>query len=99
MERMVNARLTWYLESTGFFANAQCGFRAGRPTIDHLVSFYTSVRSSFASGQHVFALFFDVEKAYDTAWRHAILEKWRGTAGRGAEPPLHIGGDPTANGS
>ena len=76
-ERMVNKRLVWFLERTGFFSEYQCGFRAGRCTTDHLVSLDTAVRRSFASKQHTIAVFFDIEKAYDTAWRYAILRKLR----------------------
>ena len=83
MERMVNERLVWFLESTGFFDSAQCGFRRNRCTTDHLISLDTAVRRSFASKQHTFAVFFDIEKAYDTAWRHAILRKLRSAGVRG----------------
>ena len=83
MEKVVNQRLVWFLEKTGFFDNAQCGFRRNRSTTDHLVSLDTAVRQSFAAKQHTFALFFDIEKAYDTAWRHAILSKLRKAGVRG----------------
>jgi potassium voltage-gated channel Eag-related subfamily H protein 8 len=36
MERMINARLIWFLESNGLLSNIQCGFRQGRSTLDHL---------------------------------------------------------------
>ena len=32
MERMINARLVWFLESNGLLSNIQCGFRQGRST-------------------------------------------------------------------
>ena len=83
MERMVNQRLVWFLENTGFFSSAQCGFRRNRCTTDHLVSLDTAVRQSFASKQHTFAVLSDIEKAYDTAWRHAILRKLRSAEIRG----------------
>ena len=38
---------------------------------------------SFASKQHTFAVLFDIEKAYDTAWRHAILRRLRSAGIRG----------------
>ena len=83
MERMVNQRLVWFFENTGFFSSAKCGFRRNRCTTDHLVSLDTAVRQSFASKQHTFAVLFDIEKAYDTAWRHAILRKLRSAGIRG----------------
>ena len=83
MESMINRRLVWYLESIGFFSSAQCGFRKNRCTTDHLVALDTAVRQSFATKQHTFAVLFDIEKAYDTAWRHAILRKLRNAGIRG----------------
>jgi ribonuclease HI len=83
MERIVNDRLVWFLESNGFFNRAQCGFRRNRCTTDHLISLDTAIRQSFTSKQHTFAIFFDIEKAYDTAWRHAILRKLRNAGIRG----------------
>ena len=75
MERMVNARLVHCLESTDAFANEQCGFRKGRSTTDHLVRFESFVRDAFARDKHVVAIFFDLEKAYDTTWKRGILNR------------------------
>nr|KAG5685621.1 hypothetical protein BaRGS_001502 [Batillaria attramentaria] len=44
MERLVNARLVWVLESEGLLSDLQCGFRQGRSTIDHLVRFESFIR-------------------------------------------------------
>lgn len=73
MERMVNGRLTHYLESNGFISSKQSGFRSQRSTMDHLISLETYIRDGFARGCHVVSVFFDLEKAYDTTWKHGIL--------------------------
>ena len=72
---MVNSRLVHYLETTDAFADEQCGFRKGRSTTDHLVRFETFIREAFAQDKHVVAIFFDLEKAYDTTWKRGILNK------------------------
>ena len=72
MERMVNARLMWCLESEGHLSDVQCGFRKNRSTVDHLVRFESFVREAFIKKEHV-AIFFDLEKAKDTTWKHGIL--------------------------
>lgn len=72
-ERMINNRLVEFLENKKQLSNIQCGFRKNRSAVDHLVRFDTFVRQAFAKGQKVGAVFFDLEKAYDTAWRHGIL--------------------------
>ena len=73
MERMINARLAWFLESNGLLSNIQCGFRQGRSTLDHLVRFETFIRNAFAKKEHAVSIFFNLEKAYDTKWKYGIL--------------------------
>lgn len=75
MERLVNVRLSWFLESRNILTNDQCGFRRNRCTTDHLVTLDTVVRTAFKQRHHVGAVFFDVEGAYDFTWRHGILMK------------------------
>ena len=48
MERMVNKRLMWVLESKGLLASEQCGFRKHRSTADQLVRFDNFIRNAFA---------------------------------------------------
>ena len=47
MERMINARLMWSLESQGLLSEKQCSFRKNRSTLDHLICFETSIRNAF----------------------------------------------------
>jgi ribonuclease HI len=73
MERMVNNRLVYYLERNGFLAETQSGFRSQRSSVDQLVRLESWIREGLVSREHVVTVFFDLEKAYDTAWRHGIL--------------------------
>ena len=73
-ERMVNNRLVWYLESNNLLTELQSGFRKGRSTTDQLVRLESFVREAFVRGEHATAIFFDLEKAYDTTWKHGILQ-------------------------
>ncbi len=73
MERIVNSRLTWYLERNKVFTKFQSGFRKRRSTVDNLVTLESSIRDAFVSRKHLVSIFFDLEKAYDTAWKHGIL--------------------------
>ena len=47
MERMINARIMWSLESQGLLSEKQCGFRKNHSTLDHLVRFETFIRNAF----------------------------------------------------
>ena len=73
MERMVNERLVWVLEYKKLLSKFQCGFRKDHSTLDHLVRFEHFIREAFARKKQVLAVFFDLEKAYDTTWKHGIL--------------------------
>ena len=73
MERMVNRRLVWFIESNNLFTNFQCGFRSQRSTMDHVVRLETSIREAIIQKQRLLAIFFDLEKAYETTWRYGIM--------------------------
>ena len=74
LERMINKRLIWYLESNNLLSWYQSVFRAGRSTNDNLVRLETFIRDAFVKKEHIVAVFFDLEKAYDTTWRYGIMK-------------------------
>ncbi|GFO11825.1 RNA-directed DNA polymerase from mobile element jockey [Plakobranchus ocellatus] len=84
LERMVSDRLVHVLESRNLLSNVQCGFRKDHSTLDHLVRLKTFIKKAFARKKQVLAVFFDLEKAYDTTWRQRIY----------TEPALHLDGQP-----
>ena len=65
---MINERLVWYLERNNIITEFQSGFRHQRSTNDHLVRLET-----FLKKEHLVAVFFDLEKAYDTTWKYGIM--------------------------
>ena len=73
MECMVNRRFVWFIESNNLFTNFQCGFRSRRSSMDHVVILETSIREAIIRKQHLLAIFFDLEKAYETTWRYGIM--------------------------
>ena len=74
LERMINKRLVWYLESNKHITKFQSGFRAERSTNDNLVRLETFICHAFLKREHAVAVFFDLEKAYDTTWQYGILK-------------------------
>ena len=90
VERMVNERLVWYLEKNGLLAKQQCGYRANRSTVDHLIHLETFIRDAFIQNQHLVAVFFDLQKAYDTTWKHGIQQVLHDMGLRG-NLPIFIG--------
>ena len=64
MEHMANKLIT----------NSQCGFRKWRSTINHVVKLETSVKEANIPLKHLTAVFFYLEKAYDTTRRLKIMK-------------------------
>ena len=63
LEKMVNVRLVWYLESENLLTPVQYGFRRERSTTDALLSLESSICGAFASNHHQVTVFFDLKKA------------------------------------
>ena len=76
----------YHLETSKLLSNFQCGFRKNRSTIDHLVRLERFIREAFANKEHLVAIFFDLEKAFDTTWKHGILKDLHGLGLRGHLP-------------
>ena len=74
LERMINDRLIWFLEHNNILTDIQCGFRKRKSTVDHLVRLESFIRDAFLNKQEVVSIFFGLEKAYDTTWKHGILK-------------------------
>ena len=86
MERMINSRLVWFLETNNFLSKYQSGFRRGRTTTDHLIRLESLIRDAFVRGNHVVSIFFDLEKAYDTTWKYGIMKDLHEFGLRGRMP-------------
>lgn len=75
MEGMVNRRLVWLLENNNYFLNRnQAGFRRKHSTIDHLVTLESAILQAFYKKNHLIAVFFDINKAYQMVWKPLIFE-------------------------
>ncbi|GBN93994.1 putative RNA-directed DNA polymerase from transposon X-element [Araneus ventricosus] len=86
LERMINRRLIYYLDTNKSLHPSQSGFRKGRSTIDNLLALETDVRLSFLQRKHLVAIFFDIEKAYDRIWKYGILKDLHDLGLRGNLP-------------
>jgi potassium voltage-gated channel Eag-related subfamily H protein 8 len=86
MERMINDRLVWFLESQKLLADIQCGFRSQKSTLDHLIKLESFIRDAFINQEYAVSIFFDLEKAYDTTWMYGILKDLHDMGLRGNLP-------------
>ena len=64
MEKLVNVRPSWSLESKNIFTTSQCGFQRNRSTVDYLASLDAVIRVAFKERRRVGTVFFDLEGAY-----------------------------------
>ena len=86
LEKMVNVRLMWYFERNGQINTAQCGFGKNKNTADALIQFELDIQAAIARKQHTVAIFFDISKAYDTAWRRGVIQTLHECGLRGHMP-------------
>ena len=63
LERLINKRLVWYLESNDLISPIQSGFRSERSTNDHLIRLETFIRDAFVNREHVVSVFFLLGKS------------------------------------
>ena len=62
------------LEKEDILSKAQLGFRKMRGTEEGHVILQTGILNAFALRQDLYAVFFDLEKAYGTTWMYGILK-------------------------
>lgn len=74
LERILNKRLVWYLETNKILNINQSGFRKSRSTYDNLASIESVIMESFSKNNIVLSVFFDISNAYDRVWRFRIIE-------------------------
>jgi hypothetical protein len=82
-----NRLFVWVVESRNLLSGAQCAFRRHRSAHDHSVNLEYNRNNLFLLRQHLVAVFFDLEKAYDVTWLCGILRTLHRWNIRG-RPPL-----------
>lgn len=73
MERMINDRLSYWVETKGYIESYQSGFRKGRGTMDPVLALEDEIRKAQTNKEAVAAVFLDIEKAYDMLWKEGLL--------------------------
>ena len=88
LERILNKRLMWFLIKNNLIDRNQTGFQILKSTLDNLAAMEKEIHDAIARKQFLIAVFFDLEKAYDTCWRHLILKELHRMGLRGKLPML-----------
>jgi len=88
LEKILNKRLSWYLESNNLLNQSQYGCRRGRSAIMALAELDARIHRATANGSTLYPLFFDLENAFPRVWRHRILNSLHKFGLRGYLPLL-----------
>ena len=73
LERMVNRRLIWRLESDNLLNRNQYGFRPQRDTIDALLQFTESIYKGFKTKSTTIAVAIDFDAAFDSVPPKSVI--------------------------
>ncbi len=77
MERVVQRRISFVAESSGWFRDYQSGFRKERSCIDVVTNIQQQVHSAFAKRQCVVGVQIDIAGAYDSVWHDGMRMRMR----------------------
>jgi ribonuclease HI len=77
MERIINLRLQWYLESENLLVSQQAGFRQCYSTEDQATYLSQEIEDAFQDKKLVLAAWIDLRKAFDKVWKEGLLKKLR----------------------
>ena len=64
-EKIIKARMEWWLENRRAIYEGQSGFRKGRSVLDGVLKLVAKIRTAFLGGGAVAAVFLDIRSAYD----------------------------------
>ena len=65
---MMKDRLVLFIKK-----NKLSSFLKHRSTVDHLIRIETFIREAFIRKQHVFSIFYDLERAFDTTRKYGVM--------------------------
>jgi len=74
-ERMILARLNWYLENQNLLTEEEAGFQQNRSTMYQLTKLTQGIKRALNQQESVLAFFVDFSGAYDSIWRAKLIEK------------------------
>ena len=74
LERIINKRLIWHLESNSVLASTQRGYRQFRSTEDQLALLTQDIEDAFQEKKKDL-VFFDLSKAFNKVWKEGLLLK------------------------
>ena len=75
MQRIINTRLNWLLETNNITANEPAGFRIQISTKEHITNFSQFIKDALDNNRILTAVFIDFNSAYDSGLKLNLLLK------------------------
>ena len=75
LERIINARLKWFLESEQLLAPQQAGFREHHCSEDQTTYLAQEIEDGFQQSKQTMAIWIDLQKSFDKVWTDGLLLK------------------------
>jgi ribonuclease HI/retron-type reverse transcriptase len=75
MERIICQRLVWYLEAAGLMDPLQFAYRRNHSISQAILLFVMDILEGFKKNENTVATFVDLEGAFDSVWREAVVYK------------------------
>ncbi|VDO16152.1 unnamed protein product [Rodentolepis nana] len=75
MERMVNRRLTCFLDTNNILRSGQAGLRPQRSTNQQVATFSQHIKDALDARNTLTAVFVDFKSAYDLVWKEKLILK------------------------
>ena len=75
MEKMIHARLNWFLEKQQLITPVQAGFRKFHSTTQQVAMLSQEMKDALDNSKSTLAVFIDFKSAYDSIWRQKLLQK------------------------
>ena len=75
VERLIKARLNYFLESISVISSKQSGFRNNKGAADNLLFFTQKISEALNRSKQVCGIFFDISKAFDKVWHKGLIFK------------------------
>ena len=75
MERVLNDRLRYFLESNNLLSQSQAGFRPNRTVEDQLIRVSQDISDGLQERRRTVLGLLDYSKAYDKVWKDGLMHK------------------------
>ena len=75
LERIINTRLKWFLQSEKLLASEQAGFREHHCTEDQTTYLAHEIEDGFQHKKQTLTVWIELQKAFDTVWTDGLLLK------------------------